>query len=77
MSNKKLRSVSKTDIPVVKLPEECCAKCRLFLPQEMGQGVCRAHPATPIATAQGVLSFFPTMLDAGWCGEFNQAVQKC
>jgi hypothetical protein len=52
------------------LPAECCKKCKFFLPAEPTQGYCRRYPAHPIMGAQGVISFFPQMLNEGWCGEF-------
>lgn len=54
----------------VELPVECCKKCKFFMSESDDQGMCRRNPATPIFMGQGVISFFPSMLNAGWCGEF-------
>lgn len=51
---------------------ENCQSCKFFLPQSEAQGLCRRNPPTPIPTEQGVISFFPPMLNDGWCGEFKE-----
>lgn len=53
-----------------ELPAECCKKCKFFMADGDAQGMCRRYPATPIFMGQGVIAFFPSMLNAGWCGEF-------
>lgn len=50
---------------------ENCKACKFFLAQDEAQGLCRRNPPTPIPTEQGVISFFPPMLNDGWCGEFK------
>lgn len=47
-----------------------CQACEYFLAQDEAHGICRRFPPTPIATDQGVISFFPPMLNEGWCGEY-------
>ena len=49
-----------------------CQACEYFLAQDEAHGICRRFPPTPIATDQGVISFFPPMLNEGWCGEHNE-----
>jgi len=53
-----------------ELPTECCKKCKFFMAESDDQGICRRNPPTPIAGMQGVIAFFPSMLNVGWCGEF-------
>lgn len=54
----------------VELPAECCKKCKFFMSESDDQGICRRNPPTPLAGMQGIVSFFPSMLNSGWCGEF-------
>lgn len=54
--------------------EESCKSCRFFLDTDEGAGVCRRHPAVPVAVGDQVYSHFPVMLDSGWCGEYKLKV---
>ncbi len=65
---------------------DCCATCRYWASEDGKQGLCRRYPATPVmigmiqsaivadpARAQAqpaIMSYFPNMLEHGWCGEF-------
>lgn len=71
-----LAVVGATDTPTPQIPVvlegDCCGKCRFHLltAPEMGEGLCRRYPATPIATNVGIVGAFAPMTVAGWCGEF-------
>lgn len=54
---------------------ENCATCRFFMAQSDEHGLCRRNPPTPIKTEESIISFFPTMLNDGWCGEHKENKQ--
>lgn len=59
--------------PVIEIGD-CCAKCKFYLPESPAQGACRRFPGSPIQTMNGIMTFFPSMLNEGWCGEFDLKV---
>lgn len=62
---------------------ENCQGCRFFLPANAERGFCRRYPATlsvivPPEVKEGGIetqittsSNFPTMMNSGWCGEYQ------
>ncbi len=70
-TNTQNKSRSKLKISTrVELPGECCKKCKFFMSESDEQGLCRRNPPLPIFTGQGIIAFFPSLLNGGWCGEF-------
>lgn len=60
---------------LIDIDADCCAKCRYGLVETSDQVVCRRYPATAAMMMGGqVVSFFPSMKNDGWCGEFNLKV---
>lgn len=53
-----------------------CMTCKFFLAQENDQGLCRRYPPSVfLQFDKSTVSIFPTMLKAGYCGEY-QGVEK-
>lgn len=64
-----------------------CRTCMFWLNEnESKQGSCRRFPPVPVAVIEQNLlkgtpemvikPFFPTMLDFGWCGEWQQRADQ-
>jgi len=51
---------------------ENCQSCKYHLALTKTQGLCRRYPPAMLPTQEGVVAFFPPMLNEGWCGEHNE-----
>lgn len=60
--------------------EETCGTCKYYHRnvQNMNEGFCRRFPAqvccVTVGTQVATNTFFPSMLSAGWCGEYKRKV---
>lgn len=48
-----------------------CKQCQFFLPQNESQGLCRRYPPATFHMDQQIVTWFPTLLNEGLCGEFK------
>jgi hypothetical protein len=55
---------------------ENCASCQYFMRQDEASGLCRRDPPSPVHVGDGISSFFPPMLNEGWCGEHKTKDQE-
>ena len=55
---------------------ENCASCQYFMRQDEASGLCRRDPPSPVHVGDGIGSFFPPMLNEGWCGEHKTKDQE-
>ena len=55
---------------------QTCQSCKYYLAQTETQGLCRRYPPAMLPTQEGVVAFFPPMLNEGWCGEHNEKETK-
>lgn len=53
-----------------------CQYCNYFLISDEDMGLCRRNPPTPIVIENNFIAIFPTMLNEGWCGEFNKDIKN-